>query len=68
MPGPLGDLEVIVTGAALEVLRGSGYVFQDGGSLIRHYRSFIAEVALEKYQESEERSQIVVLNASDVAG
>jgi hypothetical protein len=65
---PSGELEVFVTGEALEMLRADGHLFQDGSSLVRHYRSFMAEIALEKYQQSEERSQVIVLKAADVSG
>ena len=65
--GPSGGLEVIVTGEALEVLRAGGHLFQDGTSLVRHYRSFITEVALEKSLQAGERSRVVVLGATDIA-
>jgi hypothetical protein len=64
---PSGNLEVVVTGEALEVLRDSGNPFQDGVSLVRHYRSFIAEIAMEKFHESGARSHSVVICASDVS-
>lgn len=67
VPTPSGEIEVIVTGEALEVLRAGGHLFQDGISLIRHYRSFIAEVALEKYHQERDRSRAVVVDATDVA-
>lgn len=67
VPTPSGDIEVIVTAEALEVLRGGGLPFQDGASLVRHFRSFLAEIALEKLQLSEGRPEPVILTGADVA-
>lgn len=43
---------MVVTGEALDTLREGGGIFQDGASLVRYYRSFIAEIAREKHDES----------------
>lgn len=65
VPMPSGEIEVIVTGEALEVLR-DGQPFQDDASLIRHYRSFLAEIAKEKLQLSG-GCRPVILTGADVA-
>jgi hypothetical protein len=64
VPTPDGDLSVIVTGDALASLR-EGHVLQDGASLVRHYRSVIAEVAREKFAESGHTKRQIILTGSD---
>lgn len=61
-----GMLEVIVTGEALDPLRIGAGVFQDGTSLVRHYRSFIAEIAREKHDENGCLAMRIVLGPADV--
>ena len=63
---PAGMLEVIVTGEALNTLREGADVFQDGGSLVRHYRSFISEIAREKHDEGGCIAMRIVLGQADV--
>lgn len=62
-----GVLDVLIKGEALEVLR-EGHVFQDGASLVRHYRSVIAEIAREKHAEGSRSTTQVVLTGLDFAG
>ena len=61
-----GSLDVVVKGDALELLR-EGHVFQDGASLMTHYRSVIAEIAREKHAELGRSTMQVVLTGSDFA-
>lgn len=63
---PAGMLEVIVTGEALDTLREGAGIFQDGTSLARHFRSFIAEIAREKHDESGCIAMRIVLGRADV--
>lgn len=51
LPTSSGEFQVIVTGEALEVFR-DGQPLQDGVRLIRHYRSFLIGIAMEKLQVS----------------
>jgi hypothetical protein len=59
-------LEVIITGGALDTLRERAGLLQDGTSLVRHYRSFIAEIAREKHEESGCIAMRIVLGPAEV--
>ena len=58
------ELQVTIAGEALKLLR-EGRVFRDGPSIVRHYRSLISELALEKFEEDPQGAASVVLTRQD---
>jgi hypothetical protein len=64
---PEGDLRVRVTAEALERLRPGAGVFNDPASILRTYRSVIAEIAVEKALDASLGSGgMVTIDADDV--